>query len=111
MWRRRHVKAELFAHLIEGKMQLCLDHSPRDIIQNLNLELVIWLTYGQSWRARDFKHMMLLGKPLDHYKLSPWMCVAIVKENSGSVTLCDVNGLRFNPMFVMHTASLNEFKL
>ena len=58
---RRRVRAELLAHLIEGKVQLCLNYSPKDIMQDLKLELGICLTYMQSWRAREFVRMMVLA--------------------------------------------------
>jgi len=33
IWGRSRVKAELLAHLIKGKVWLCLDYSPKDIMQ------------------------------------------------------------------------------
>jgi len=65
VWGRRHVRAEPFAHLIDGKVWLCLelahlidgkvwlclDYSRRDIMLDLELELGIQLTYMQSWRG------------------------------------------------------------
>jgi len=45
VWGRRPVSAELLALLIEGKVRLCLDYAPRDIMQNLELELGIRLIY------------------------------------------------------------------
>ena len=68
---RRRVRAELLAHLIEGKLRLCMDYAPKDIMQDLELELGIRLTYMKSWRAREFVRMMVLGRPDDHYKLLP----------------------------------------
>ena len=69
VWGRRSIGVELLAHFIEGKVRLCLDYSPRDIMQDLELEFGIRLTCMQSWRAREFVHMMVLRKPVDHYKL------------------------------------------
>jgi len=80
----------LLAHLIEGKVRLCLDYSPRDIIQDLELELGIRLTYMQSWRAREFVRMMVLDRAEDHYKLFPWMCATIVRANPKFVAFCEV---------------------
>ena len=74
---RRCLGVGLLMHFIEGKVRLCLDYSPKDVIVDLKLELDIHLTYMQSWRAREFVRMMVLGKPKDHYKLLPWMCVPL----------------------------------
>ena len=40
-------------------------------MQDLEFELGIRLTYMQPWRAREFVHMMVLGKPVEHYRLLP----------------------------------------
>ena len=48
VWGRRRVRVELLAHLIEGKVRLCMDYAPRAIMQDLELELGIRLTYMQS---------------------------------------------------------------
>ena len=48
-----------------------MNYAPTDIMQDLELGLGIRLTYMQSWRAREFVHMMVLGRPDDHYKLLP----------------------------------------
>ena len=45
VWERQWVIAELFVHLIKGKVRLCLDCSPRDIMHDLELELRIQLKY------------------------------------------------------------------
>jgi len=65
VWGRWLTAVKLLAHLIEGKVRLCLDYSLRDIIHDLELELGIWLTYMQSWRTMEFVHMMVLGKLVD----------------------------------------------
>jgi len=69
VWGRRRVRVDLLAYLIKGKVRLCLDYALRTIMQDLELELGIQLTYMQSWRAREFVRMMVLGRPVDHYKL------------------------------------------
>jgi len=99
VWGRWCVRAELLAHLIEEKVRLCLNYSPRDIMEDLELELRICLTYTLSWRAREFVQMMVLGWPEGHYKLLLWMCGAIVRANPGLVPFCEVHELRFCRMF------------
>jgi len=47
-WGSQRVRAELPVHLIQVKVQLCLDYSPRDIIQGMELEFRIRLTYMES---------------------------------------------------------------
>ena len=111
VWGRRRVRAELLAQLIKGKVPLCLDYSPRDIMLDLELELGIRLTYMQSWRAQEFVQMMVLGQPEDHYKLLPWMCIAIVRANPESVAFCEVEESRFQRMFVAYAANINGFKM
>jgi len=71
---------------------LCLDYSPRDIIHDLELELEIQLTYMQSWKARELMLMMVLGKPVVHYKLLLWVSAAIVRANPRSFAFYKVNG-------------------
>jgi len=51
---------------------------------------------------------MVLGKPVDHYKLLSWKCVAIVIANRGSVAF-----LRFmnrGLMFVAYATNINNYK-
>ena len=55
--------------------------------------------------------MMVLGRQVDYYKLVPWMCEAIVRENLGSVAVCEVDGCRFYRMFMAYAANVNGFKL
>jgi len=54
--------------------------------------------------------MMVFGRPVDHYKLLPWMCAAIVRANLGLVAICEIEGSRFTRMFVTYAANMNEFK-
>ena len=111
VWGRRRVRAELLAILIEGKVRLCLDYFPRYIMQDLELELGIRLTYIQSWRVREFVRMMVLGRPEDHYKLLSWMCAAIVRANPKSAAFCEIEECHFQRMFVAYAANINGFKL
>jgi len=46
-----------------------MDYAPRDIMQDMELELGVQLKYTQSWRTREFVRMMVLRRPDDHYKL------------------------------------------
>jgi len=108
IWGKCRVRAQLLAHLIEGKVWLCMDYALKDIMQDLE---GIRLTYMQTWRAREFVCMMVLGRPVDHYKLLPWMCTAIVRVSPGSVAVCKVNRCRFYRMFVTYAANVNGFKL
>jgi len=55
--------------------------------------------------------MVVLGPPEDHYKLLPWMCVAIVRANPESMTFCEVEDSRFQKMFVAYATNINGFKL
>ena len=41
VWGRRRVRAEFLAHLIKGKVRLCIDYAFKDIMQDLELELGI----------------------------------------------------------------------
>jgi len=95
VWGRQRVRAELLATLIEGKVRLCLDYFPRDVMQDLELELGIPLTYMQSWQVREFVRMMVPGWQEDHYKLLPWMCAAIVRANPESATFYEIKECRF----------------
>ena len=54
--------------------------------------------------------MMVLGRPVDHYKLLPWMCAPMVRANPKPVAVCEVNGCRFYRMFVAYAANINGFK-
>lgn len=65
----------------------------------------------QTWRAREFVRMMVLGRPMDPYKLFPWMCAVIVRANLGSVAVCEVDECRFYRMFVAYATNINGFKL
>jgi len=54
---------------------------------------------------------MVLGKPVDHYKLLLWMFAAIAGADLGSVAFCEVEGSRFKGMLVAYAANVNDFKL
>ena len=43
----------------------------------------------------EFVRMMVLGRPVDHYKLLHWMCVAMVSVNPGLVAVCEVDEYKF----------------
>jgi len=51
------------------------------------------------------------GRLEDHYKLLPWICVAIVRANPNSRAFCELQGSRFKCMFVVYSTSLNGFIL
>jgi len=53
--------------------------------------------------------MLSLGKPVDHYKLLPWLCSAIFRANDNSREFCELEGVRFKCMYVAYGASLNGF--
>ena len=63
----------------------------------------------QSWRAREYVRVLVMGKPVDHYKLLPWMCAAIERANADSRAFVELDGCRFKRMFVALGASLNGF--
>lgn len=53
--------------------------------------------------------MLPLGRPIDHYKLLPWLCYAIVRANPNSRAFCELEGARFKCISVAYGASLNGF--
>jgi len=66
MWGRRHLRARLLAHLIEGKIQWPINYSLTEVMQHLELELGTTLSYMQSWREREYVRMLVMGKSVDH---------------------------------------------
>ena len=50
--------------------------------------------------------MLVLGKPVDQYKMLPWMCVAIVRANADSREFVELDGCKFKRMFVAFGACL-----
>ena len=108
-WGRRRLRARLLARLIEGKIQLSMDYSPTEIMKDLELELGMKLSYMQSWRAREYVRLLVMGKLVDHYKLLPWMCAAIERANADSRAFVELDGCRFKRMFVALGASLHGF--
>lgn len=109
-WAKRRLKASMLAQVIEAKVRVSPDYSPVDIMKDLELELGVKLTYTQSWRARERVRMMVQGKPDDQYKILPWMCEAICRDNPGSTAICDLEGSRFKRLFVAYAACLNGFR-
>lgn len=55
--------------------------------------------------------IMVLGKPVDNYKLLLWMCAAIIRANPRSVAFYEVEGSRFKRMLIACAANVNDFKL
>ena len=80
-------------------------------MKDWELELEITLSNMQSWRAREYVRMLVMGKPVDQYKMLPWMCAAIVKANVDSRAFMELDGCRFKHMFVTFGACLNGFIL
>jgi len=108
---RRHVRAELLAYLIDGKIRLSLNYSARDIMQDLELELGIRLTSMQLWRVREFLRIMVLGKPEDYCKLLSWMCAVTIRASPRSMAFCEVHELGFHKIFMEYGTNINRFKL
>jgi len=52
-----------------------------------------------------------MGRPVDRYKLLPWMCVAIERENPDSRAFVELEGSRVKRMFIAYGACLNGFIL
>jgi len=50
-----------------------------------------------------------MEKPVDHYKLLPWMCAAIERANPDSRAFVELDGCRFKRMFVSLGAALKCF--
>ena len=82
-----------------------------EIMKDLELELGIRMTYMQAWRAREYVRLLVMGRPVDHYKLLPWMCAAIERGNPDSRAFVELEGTRFKRMFVAYGACLNGFIL
>ena len=55
--------------------------------------------------------LLVMGRPVDHYKLLPWMCAAIERGNPNSRAFVKLEGVRFKHMFVAYGACLNGFFL
>ena len=108
---RRLLRARLLARLIEGKIRLSIDYSLTEIMKDLELELGMTLSYIQSWRAREYVRLLVMGKPVDHYKLRLWMCATIECRNPDSTAFVELDGCGFKCMFVALGASLNGFIL
>jgi len=108
-WGRRRLRARLLARLIKGKIRLSIDYSPAEIMNDLELELGMTLFYMQAWRAREYVRLLVMGNPVDHYKLLPWMCAAIERANADSRAFVELDGCRFQRMFVGLGASLKGF--
>ena len=108
---KRKPRAKLLACLIDGKMKLVVDHSIAEIIKDLQLELGITLSYMQSWRAREYVRMLVMGKPVDQYKMLSWMCVAIVRANADSRAFVELDGCRFMRKFLALGPCMNGFIL
>lgn len=111
-WGKRRLRAKLLARMInECQIWLSADYSPTQIMKDLELELGITLLYMQSWRAREYVRLLVMGKPVDHYKLLPWMCAMIVQANPDSRAFVELDGCRFKRMFIVIGACLNGFIL
>ena len=110
-WGRRRMRAKLLARVIDGKVRLSMDYLPTELMKDIELELGIKMTYMQAWRAREYVRLLVMGRPVDHYKVLPWLCAAIVRANPDSRAFCEVEGSRFKRMFVAYGAALNGFIL
>ena len=52
-WEKTRLRAKLLAGLIDGKIYLLIDYSQIEIMEGLELELAITLSYMQSWLVRE----------------------------------------------------------
>jgi len=110
-WGKRVTRAKLLSRLIDGKVRSSMDYLPTEIMKDLELELGLKMTYIQAWRAREYVWLLVMGRPVDHYKLLPWMCVAIERENPDSRAFVELKGSRFKRMCIAYSACLNGFIL
>ena len=65
----------------------------------------------QAWRAREYVRLLVMGRPVDHCKLLPWMCAASERGNLDSRAFVDLEDSRFKCMFMAYGACLNRFIL
>jgi len=108
---KRKLRAKLLARLINGKIKLSVDYSVGEIMKDLELELGITLLYMQALKAREYVRVLVMGKPMDQYKILSWMCAVIVRGNADSRAYVELDGCRFKRMFVAYGACLNGFIL
>jgi len=110
-WGKRMMRAKLLPHLIDGKVRLSIDYSPTEIIKDFELELGLRMKYMQAWQSREYVRLLVMGRRVDHYKLLPWMCVAIKRPNPNSRAFVELDRCRFKRLFVAYGACLNRFIL
>jgi len=104
------LRAKLLARLIDGKIKLSVDYSMGEIMKDLELELGITLSYMQAWRAREYVRVLVMGRPVDQYKMLPRMCAAIVRGNADSRAYVELDGCRFKGCLLpMERVSMASF--
>ena len=81
---KRMMRAKLLSRLISGKVRSSMDYLPTEIMKDLELQLGLRMTYMQAWRGKEYVRLFVMGRPVDHYKLLPWMCAAIERGNLDS---------------------------
>jgi len=108
---KRKLRAKLLARLINGKIKLSVDYSVAEIMKDLELELRITSSYMQSWRAKEYVRLLIMGKLVDQYKMVLWISAALVRANVDSRAFVELDGCRFRWMFITCRASLNGFVL
>ena len=55
--------------------------------------------------------MLLMQKPIEHYKLLLWICVTLNRANVDYRAFVELDGCWFKRMFVAFGAYLNDFTL
>jgi len=94
------MRAKLLRSLIDSKVRFSDDCLSIHIMNDLGLELGLQLTYKQTWRVKEYFHMLELGRPIGHYESLRWLCSSIVRANSDSMVFCELEGVRFKRVFV-----------
>ena len=105
------MRAKLLSRLMDGKVRLSMDYLPMEIMKDFEFELGIRMMYMQAWRAREYIQLLVMGRPVNHYKVLPWMCAVIERANPDSRAFVELEGSRFKRMFVAYGACLNGFIL
>jgi hypothetical protein len=85
-------------------------YCPKEIMQDVQHDLHISISYNKAWRAKEMALQYLHGSPEESFRTLPQYCYMLEKMNPGTVTVLDTDDSDcFMNLFVAIGASISGF--
>jgi MULE transposase domain/MuDR family transposase/SWIM zinc finger len=102
----KQLTAAFLSHKIMEKVQQQPDYRPFNIVQDLEREDGVLVTYQKAWRAKELAFIAINGDYQESYQYLPKYCESIVASNPGTIALLETTDeSKFRRLFISYGAS------